>query len=233
MNIFKAIKAIFIKPVSIRTMSAEELHSFEEYVRHSLITIEEKIPGVVEKFDADFNSFFFNPEIEMIIKDELLPVAGYRGIYAGFLDNDHWQAKHPLNFPGPFYTGESDTCGTGDREAPGNVLYDDYCCEYIFKQPQNYTELLCVLSAAAVEVFDSYSCNGNTYWTYAACKEWWRNRSSVISQLNDPELKGMNHGREQLYIDYLHLTAEKDLKKYCFFLENNYYPGNENILPDL
>ena len=67
-------------------------------------------------------------------------------------------------------------------EAPDNDIIDANGCEYVFKQPADYYEFLCVLNAA-VEVFDSYSSNGNEYWTYAACKEWWRDRTSLLHQL--------------------------------------------------
>jgi len=51
--------------------------------------------------------------------------------------------------------------------------------------------------------------------------------------LKDPEIIRSNGGREQLYIDYLNSDAETDLKRYCFFLENGYYPGENVTFPDL
>ncbi|WP_157807393.1 hypothetical protein [Hymenobacter chitinivorans] len=51
-----------------------------------------------------------------------------------------------------------------------------------------------MLGAAAVEVNDSYSASGNDFWTYEACKTWWRNRDQLVSALLDPELGCMNHG---------------------------------------
>ena len=151
-----------------------------------------------------------------------------------FLDNDHWREKHPLNFPGPFYTGMSDTCGTGPCEAQENVLCDSYCQEYIFKQPTDYLELVGVLDAAAVEVIDSYSCNGNKYWTYEKCREWWHTVPDILQQLKDPEIVKVNGpDHVQLHLDYLNGAAEKDLRKYCYFLENGRYPQGEVRLPEL
>jgi len=38
-----------------------------------------------------------------------------------------WNEIGKLNFPGPFYTGETDTCGTGMVEAPNNIIVDEDC----------------------------------------------------------------------------------------------------------
>lgn len=80
-----------------------------------------------------------------------------------FLGKSPWSARHPFNFPGPFYAGESDTCGTGIDQAPANVIIDNEGCEYVFRQPTDYYELLCILNATAVEVLDSYSADGNDH----------------------------------------------------------------------
>lgn len=184
---------------------------------------------VETKYGKDFTAFLYRPRIDEILKDDLLLFLEPRETYNGFFDNDHWQQKHPFNFPGPFYTGESDSCCTGDAEAPDNVMYDENGYEYIFKQPKNFEQLLGVVGAAAVEVFDGYSCNGNQYWTYALCKEWWQNMGDMIAQLNSPEVKKVNGDRIQLYLSYLSSEAELDLRRYCFFLENNYYPADDYI----
>jgi hypothetical protein len=91
-----------------------------------------------------------------------------------------------------------------------------------------------VIDAAAVEVFDSYSCNGNTHWTIDLCKQWWKEKSFLIEQLNLPEIKKVNGGREELYINYLRSEAELDLKRYCYLLDNGCFPIHENTtLPEL
>jgi len=206
----------------------------EAYIANHLKDVHDKYPKIEQAYGLDFNSFLFRPDIDTVVRLEVLPLLGFPVKERYFLDNDYWQKRHPFNFPGPFYTGESDTCGTGDAEAPLNVMYDSYCCEYIFKQPKTYSELLCVIDAAAVEVFDSYSCNGNTHWTVDLCKQWWMQKSDLIEQLNHPEIKKMNGGREQLYIKYLNSEAELDLRQYCYFLDNGRFPTNEStILSDL
>lgn len=83
---------------------------------------------------------------------------------------------HPFNFPGPFYTGVIDTVGAGVPEAPANVLFDGDCCEYVFRQPRDYDELIQVTNTAVVECYSGYACDGNEHWTAQACREWWRKR---------------------------------------------------------
>jgi len=204
------------------------------YIANHLQNVEEKYPVVQQVYGADFNSFFFRSDIDTVIRMELLALLGFPENDRYFFDYDHWDKRHPFNFPGPFYTGESDTCGTGDGEAPMSVMYDSYCCEYIFRQPKTYAELLCVIDAAAVEVFDSYSCNGNSYWTVDLCRRWWRQKDDLIKQLSHPDIHKMNAGREQFYIDYLNSDAEPDLRRYCYFLDNGRFPTeSDTILPQL
>lgn len=258
-NIVKAIKAIFNRSARSSSLIADtpakidpprspasskidaplviplsiQLDQYAYIAKHQKV-VEEKALKLIDIYRSDFNTFFYRPEIGEIIRKELLPVLEPFESSRYCLDNDHWLEKHPFNFPGPFYTGESDTCATGHVEAPENVLYDSYTQEYIFKQPQSFVELVSVIDAAAVEVFDSYSCNGNSYWTYEKCKQWWKNKPQLLELLKEPEIAAVNAGREQLYIDYLNTTAETDLRRYCFFLENGYYPGSENTnLPSL
>lgn len=183
---------------------------------------------------GDFTDFLYRPGFDHFLRKEVLFFWDPSGEYLAFLDTDHWQEKHPFNFPGPFYSGESDTCGTGVCQAPSNVMNDEHCCEYVFKQPTTYYEFLCVVDAAAVEVFDSFSSNGNDYWTVQECRTWWRNREHLLSSLANEELIKMNNGQAQLYIDYLNGEAEMDLRRYCYFLENGVYPTNSStILPEL
>lgn len=186
------------------------------------------------KYGKDFNAFFYRSDIDKFINGEVLHFIKEPKMYIDFIAANLWEDKHPFNFPGPFYTGQSNTCGTGDVEAPDNVFYDADTCEYIFRQPSNYKEFVDVLDAAAVEVFDSYACNGNKYWTYDLCKEWWHNRRWLLEQLDNPELKKVNGARSNLYRDYLVTNDEQDLKRYCFFLLHGHYPSlNEENLPAL
>lgn len=143
-----------------------------------------------------------------------------------------WPEKGQLNFPGPFYTGITDTCGTGIIESPSNVVFDEWCMEYVMIQPRNKPELLQLWSSGAVEVFGGYYCDGNRHWTVQLVKEWWRRKSQMVEHLKKAELVKMNRDQEKRYIQYLMNDAEIDLRRYCFFLENGYYPENES-LPEL
>ena len=71
---------------------------------------------------GDFAAFFYRPDFDLFLRQEVLPFQQPTTDYLAFLDNDHWGAKNPFNFPGPFYSGESDTCGTGLDQAPANVM---------------------------------------------------------------------------------------------------------------
>jgi hypothetical protein len=206
----------------------------EAYFAKHMAEIEVEAGTFINKYGTDFFSFFYRPDADLFIRQEVLTFRSPDNTQNHFLDNDHWKKKHYLNFPGPFYTGETDTCGTGIIEAPHNVLLDADSLEFIFKQPETYAEFLCVIDAAAVEVFDSYSSNGNNNWTYQKCKDWWKDKAQMLSQLNSPEYYNKNVNGMQLYIDYLNGDAETDLRKYCYFLENRFYPASDIVrLPEL
>lgn len=140
-----------------------------------------------------------------------------------------WSDKGRLNFPGPFYTGETDTCGTGIIAAPNNVIFDDGCLEYVMIQPRTQAEMLQLWDAGATEVFGSYYCDGNAHWTVQLVKEWWRGRNDIIERLKNPALINMNRDQEKRYTHYLMTDAEMDLRRYCFFLEHGYYPKNVSL----
>jgi hypothetical protein len=200
--------------------------------------LQDAIPSaqtLMSKYGEDFNSFFYWPDLEERIKQEIIPfhIKCPKGECPLF-KFDHWKQKHPFNFPGPFYSGYSDTCGTGDTEAPDNVLYDDCTQEYVFRQPANYLEFICVIDAAWVEVLDSYSCDGNVHWTYEKCKDWWKAKFDLVHKLQQPEIIKVNGlKRVSLYIDYLNTTAQTDLQRYCYFLENGSYPHYNALLPSI
>ena len=143
--------------------------------------------------------------------------------------NSAWDAKEELNFPGPFYTGESDTCGTGIIESPNNVIFNEDCMEFVMIQPRNKMELLQFWNAGAVEVFGSYYCDGNKHWTLEKVKSWWANKNDILEHLENEELIKMNCNQEKRYRYYIENFAEMDLRKYGFFLENGFYPSNESL----
>ena len=230
MNILTTIKNIFTKTPPSSTVT----YDAEAYLIKHTKDIQEETKLFIEKYGNDFNTFFYRKDVDIFIRKEILPTRKHNYEYNGALNNSHWNTKHLFNFPGAFYTGESGNCGTGDSEAPNNVMYDENAMEFIFKQPQTFEELLSVIDAAEVEVYDSYSCDGNNFWTYAKCKEWWKNRFDIIFEMNKTETRKTNGSRASLFEDYLKNNAESDLKKYCYFLENGIYPETATtILPQL
>lgn len=205
----------------------------EAYVTQHLADVAKEASFFSRYYSPDFNAFLYRPDIATIIRQEIVPLRNPDSEFNDFLDNSHWQYIKYLNFPGPFYTGDSDTCGIGDAESPDNVLFTEHAEEYVFRQPQNFEEFLCVLDAASAEVLNSYSCDGNSHWTYRRCQEWWRGKTEIIKRLSTPGFQKTNGPRTQLYIDYLNGAAETDLRKYCYFLENGRYPTNGESLPPL
>ncbi|RZL12555.1 MAG: hypothetical protein EOO62_10695 [Hymenobacter sp.] len=248
MSLYKLLKSFFtpldkgpasapptpVDTAALRANIAAIEAKYQAYLAEQRAEIEKEVPLFWQKHYPDFNAFLYRPAAADFIRREVLPIRNGDIPNNACLDNSHWLNKHYLNFPGPFYTGESDTCGTGDGEAPANVLYDSNNCEYVFRQPQNFTEFLGLLNAAGIEVLDSYSCDGNDHWTVALCREWWRGKSEIIGRLGSPAFHKTNGIRTQLYLDYLVGPAETDLRRYCYFLENGTYPATGDvILPSL
>jgi hypothetical protein len=232
MNILKAIKKLFKTKDGVkRKMTYPSVEALR--ILHQMEAVEKQAVILKERHGADFNSFFYRHMTFNIIKSEVMSVLypKHRSeIYTDIHWDSHWHEKHVLNFPGPIYTGVTDNGGAGEC-APENVMVDQEGCEYIYHQPRNYTQLIEVSLAAELDPFNAYSCDGNKHWNYELVKNWWHNRSEWISQLMDPLLIKHN-GADivQLYIDYLNSdTAELDLRRYCFFLLNNYYPAEDNM----
>jgi len=222
-NILTTIRNIFSKTQPSVTQPIISL-DLRAYIAKHKKEIEEEAKILIDKCCSDFDVFFWRQHFDVFLRTEILPFRQPDSKRNGILANSYWETKHPFNFPGPFYTGESDTCATGDIEAPNNVMYDENTKEFIFRQPQSFEDLVGVVDAAAVEVFGSYSCDGNIFWTYSKCKEWWQNRFDYIFEMNKADAKKVNGDRFVLFENYLKGTAEIDLKKYCYFLENGNYP---------
>jgi len=237
MTLLKKIRSLFRKPsqfAPVTTITGKPVYDLDTYIALHLKETAETGQKFTPRYGNDFNAFFYQAQIARILKTEIIAMLYQDKKIHAFLEDDHWHEKNPLNFPGPFYTGKTDTLGTGYAEAPFNVLFDADACEYVFRQPRNFADLICVMDAAAMDVFGGYSCNGNQHWTYEKCKEWWRQKPEWIRQLQHPEMQKANAGKEQLYIEYLETTAETDLRKYCYFLEHQHYPTDENTkLPPL
>ncbi len=250
MSILQAIKDLFTAKVSVAPpaqAAQESVACLDAYwtspagiVRQYLALVKDDLAQAeadslrLAAHYGDFADFFYRADFDLFLRREVLPFQQPTTVHLGFLDKDHWGAKNPFNFPGPFYSGESDTCGTGPDQAPANIMLDADGCEFVFRQPATYYEVLCVVNAAAVEVLDSYSSNGNDHWTTEACRNWWHNRGRLLRALQGEEIIKRNEGQARLYFDYLQGAAEMDLRRYCYFLETGHYPVAEgSALPAL
>lgn len=177
------------------------------------------------------------PEIERSIAELIYQIDLNANIINEFLSfgsgtdfsESGWSDKGELNFPGPFYTAESDTCGTGIIESPNNVIFDEHCMENVMIQPRSKVELLQLWKAGAVEVFESYCCDGNKHWTMQLVRNWWSNRNDILEYLKNDELIKVNCNQEKRYRHYIGNYAKMDLRKYCFFLEYGFYPTNQKL----
>ncbi len=221
------------------------MHFWKKIFKPKEIKLEENflLKQKEEYIDYYENSWVDNdiPKVEKVISDLIYDRELSKSKIDLFLDFDNnsdfggseWSNRGELNFPGPFYTGETDTCGTGIIEAPNNVVFNEYCMEFVMIQPRNKTELLQVWNAGAVEVFGSYYCDGNKYWTIDKVKNWWARKDYLLECLENEELIEMNCNQEKRYRYYLENFAEIDLRKYCFFLDNGSYPNEEVLLPEI
>ena len=156
---------------------------------------------------------------------------------------DPWDDLSPLNVPGPFYTGNTDTCWTGRMAAPHNVIYaGDYFAEHVFRQPRDSDEVAALAEAAEADPFSGYGCDGDDRWTPEAVRRWWRDRQGVIDRVsadletlnaeaNSNSLEAADGLRE--FLAYLETGLETDLRAYLFRLETGRYPGSGEQLPEL
>ena len=237
MNIWAILKSWFSGPGPAQSPLGLDAAAQLEAYKASLAAGVRGAASESERFlrqYGEFTAFLYRPDFDLFLRRQVLFFRQPGEEEKPFLYESHWLKKHPFNFPGPFYAGESDTCGTGIGEAPENVVIDDLGCEYIFRQPVNYYELLCVLNAAEIETVNGYAADGNQQWTYAACRQWWRGRPQLLRHLSRPEVVAANDGQAQRYAECLRGPAEMDLRRYCYFLENGTYPpAASTALPDL
>lgn len=158
-------------------------------------------------------------------------------------DGEKWAAKHWLNVPGPFYTGETDTCWTGRLSAPRHVLYGgEYFNEFVYRQPKTKAEVACLLEAAGDEVLGGYACDGDSRWTPDSVRAWWNARDEVeehvawlvtdYASFDNPACQEAAEGARD-FLAYLAGELRSDLQAYLFRLERGRYPVAGDQLPDL
>lgn len=147
---------------------------------------------------------------------------------AFFLGN--FAEKNPFNIPGPFYGAMTDTCGAGPVEAPANVMLDSDGQEFLFRQPSNVEELRQVIGAAICDPFLGYGADGNSNWSLASIREWWKNRYDLVRKA-----ALIHQPKEQVdrWRSYLEEEAEPYLRAYAFFVEERRLPLADNALPNL
>lgn len=157
---------------------------------------------------------------------------------------DKWQDRHWLNVPGPFYTGQTDTCWTGRIYAPRNVLYGgEHYNEFVYRQPKSPSEVESLLEAADADPFDGYACDGDSRWTAEAVRAWWSGRGEVTEHLAQLLAEYTSEGAPSQsadpaegvrdFLTYLATDLATDLRQYVFRLENGLYPADDDALPHL
>lgn len=93
---------------------------------------------------------------------------------------DGWDQRDWRNVPGPFYAANTDNCLTGRQCAPDHVMYEDeYCGEFVYRQPPTPSGLYELICAADCEPFGGYGGDGDLHWTPELVRDWWRDRGRV------------------------------------------------------
>lgn len=139
--------------------------------------------------------------------------------------------KNPLSIPGPIYGAETDTCGTGPLEAPGNVLLDAAGQEFVFRQAATADEFRDLVSAAICDSFRGYGADGDAHWRLSTIRDWWRTREDMVREPFDE--RWCRPESVQQWKRALQGEAEGYLRVYAFFVENNRVPRDGDVLPDV
>ncbi|MER5946701.1 ferredoxin [Streptomyces sp. NPDC001904] len=161
-----------------------------------------------------------------------------RGAFSG-----QWADRKWLNVPGPFYGADTDNCGTGRIHAPELVLYEADCfAEYVYRQPRTPEELQRLVDAAEAEAFSGFGCDGDTQWTPASVREWWRDRGRIRQYLAnrcadweaDDAKAGQGVAAAALnYAAYIDGELASHLRVHLFWLEERRTPTVADRLPQL
>ncbi|EDY47356.1 hypothetical protein CRV15_35535 (plasmid) [Streptomyces clavuligerus] len=154
-----------------------------------------------------------------------------------------WEDRLWLNVPGPFYTGIADNCWTGRLHAPRRVLYGgEHFSEYVYRQPATTAEVLNLATAAQVDPYRGYACDGDSRWTPEAVRGWWHDRGRVTGHLESllPRWSSSDRTDEREaaeglrdFAAYITEGLGTDLRKYLFRLEEGCYPKTPGPLPEL
>ncbi len=131
-----------------------------------------------------------------------------------------WEERNWLNVPGPLYGAQTDSCCCGPEAAPGNILIDEWGCEFVWRQPRTVDELRAVLDAACQDPFAGYAADGDDHWTPDLVIQWWDERERVIRWLTSEVVaKELGAGGYMAaFRDYLDGPLHDDLLRYADWL---------------
>ncbi|WP_231386804.1 ferredoxin [Nocardia sp. BMG111209] len=153
-----------------------------------------------------------------------------------------WELRDWRNVPGPFYGAGTDTCQLGRGIAPDHVVYeDDQYSEVVFRQPRTVQETYLVLTAAWVDPFRAYACDGDDRWTWDAIREWWSARDRLGQWLDNTisvQSAGSDIYRENAqglrgYRAYLNDGLDSYLRNHGFWLDHHRAAQPGETLPAL
>lgn len=85
----------------------------------------------------------------------------------------------PLNVPGPFYAGATDTGLDGPFYLPEHVLSDDDAHAFVYRQPVNPREMPALVAIAADEPGGGCAWDGDAHRTLETVRRWWTERDTV------------------------------------------------------
>ncbi|GAA1385978.1 hypothetical protein GCM10009639_09190 [Kitasatospora putterlickiae] len=142
-----------------------------------------------------------------------------------------WKNRNRYNVPGPFYTGWTDTGGTGPVYAAGLVGHCPSFMEVVLVQPRTPEQVRTLLyGAAAPEPTGGYAWGGDDHWTPQAVRQWWAERHALREWFDDEESGFTEAGH--------HWAAwEADLatylRGYLFWLIERRRPWSDEELPPL
>ena len=167
-----------------------------------------------------------------------------------------WREKYERNFPGPFYSTTMNlnslaACAAAaddrlvGRGRPRLVICAHDSTEWIWRQPADVDEMRRLLVAMANDEVDSYACDGNRHWALGSIRDWWRERDRILEwarrslsetrhdpadcELGAPEAS--DHDALRALIAYSTGPAERDLRRYAFFLAERRAPKTERRFP--
>jgi hypothetical protein len=189
----------------------------------------------------------------------LLPDARRANVYLPSYDG-RWEEKGPWNFPGAFYsttqnTGSLAACGmyggsgSGPSPGPRLVLWrpDADASEWIWRQPSNGEELVRLFEAMGNDEVMSYACDGNAHWDVEGVRAWSRGRAPILAWAETAlrttrddgaayargDKDACDHAALRALLAYYAGPAERDLRRYSFFLAERRLPRGDEPLPDL